>query len=149
MPTASFILDKQQKKALCRWIKNLKFLDGYGSVFSRCIDVQGDKLHGLKSHDCYIIIERLLPVALRELLPTNVQKVITEINQVFRDLCSSQIDIDDMICMEKNIPKIICKLQKHFSLVFFNVMEHLPFHLSYETRVGGAVQYRLMYPFER
>ncbi|RDY03281.1 hypothetical protein CR513_13158, partial [Mucuna pruriens] len=28
-------------------------------------------------------------------------------------------------------------------------MEHLPIHLPYEARVGGPVQYRWMYPFER
>lgn len=28
-------------------------------------------------------------------------------------------------------------------------MEHLPIHLAYEAKVGGPVQYRWMYPFER
>ncbi|XP_039116071.1 uncharacterized protein LOC120251572 [Dioscorea cayenensis subsp. rotundata] len=28
-------------------------------------------------------------------------------------------------------------------------MEHLPIHLPYEAKVGGPVQYRWMYPFER
>jgi len=28
-------------------------------------------------------------------------------------------------------------------------MEHLPIHLPYEAELGGPVQYRWMYPFER
>jgi len=28
-------------------------------------------------------------------------------------------------------------------------MEHLPIYLPYEARIGGLVQYRWMYPFER
>ena len=28
-------------------------------------------------------------------------------------------------------------------------MEHLPVHLPFEVKVGGPVQYRWMYPFER
>ncbi|GLT48485.1 hypothetical protein SLA2020_221070 [Shorea laevis] len=28
-------------------------------------------------------------------------------------------------------------------------MEHLTIHLSFEARIGGAVQFRWMYPFER
>nr|GEY20485.1 hypothetical protein [Tanacetum cinerariifolium] len=32
---------------------------------------------------------------------------------------------------------------------FFDDMEHLVVHLSYEARVGGPVQYRWMYPLER
>ena len=134
---------------MCEWIKRLKFPDDYASNLSRCIDAQGEKLYGLKSHDYHIIMERLLPVALRELLPTNVWKAITEISQFFRDLCSSRVEVNDMICLEKNIPEIICKLEKCFPPAFFNVMEHLPVHLPYEARVGGPVQYRWMYPFER
>jgi len=53
-----------------------------------------------------------------------------------------------MICLEKKTSEIICKLEKYFT-PFFNVMEHLPVHLPYEARVGGLVQYRWMYPFER
>jgi len=78
-----FALNKDQKKALCDWIKKLKFPDGYASNLARCVHVEVDKLHGLKSHDYHIIIERLLPVALRELLPTNIWKEITEISQFF------------------------------------------------------------------
>ena len=149
MPSAPFALNKEQKKALCDWIKNLKFPDGYASDLGRCVDVEGDKLHGLKSHDYHIIMERLLLIALRELLLMNIWKAITEISQIFRDLCSSHIEVDDMVLLEKNIPEIICKLEKYFPHAFFNVMEHLPVHLPYEARVGRPVQYRWMYPFER
>ena len=127
----------------------MKLPDGYASNLSRCVDVQGDKFHGLKSHDCHIIMERLLLVSLRELLPTNVWKAITGISQFFRDLCSSRIQVDDMVRLEKNIPEIICKLEKYFPPAFFNIMEHLSIHLPYEARVGGPVQYRWMYLFER
>ncbi|KAL0367340.1 UNVERIFIED_CONTAM: hypothetical protein Sradi_3624100 [Sesamum radiatum] len=36
-----------------------------------------------------------------------------------------------------------------FPPAFFDLMEHLILHLLYETRVGGPVQYRWIYPFER
>ena len=40
-------------------------------------------------------------------------------------------------------------LKKIFPPSFFYSMEHLQIHLPYEARVGGPVQYRWMYPFER
>ena len=110
--------------------------------------MQVDKLHGLKSHDYYIIIDRLFPIALRELPPTNVWKAIIEISTFFRDLCFLQMHIDDTVRMEKNIPKNNCKLEKHFPPAFFNVMEHLLVYLPYEARVSGPVQWRWMCPFE-
>jgi len=32
---------------------------------------------------------------------------------------------------------------------FFDSMEYLPVHLLFKVKVGGLVQYRWMYPFER
>nr|GFD12784.1 hypothetical protein [Tanacetum cinerariifolium] len=50
--------------------------------------------------------------------------------------------------MEKNIVVTLCKLEKILPPGFFDHMENLVVHLSYEARVGGPVQYRWMYPFE-
>ena len=145
MPTAPFVLSKEQKRVLCEWTQNLKFPDGYASNLSRCVDVQGNKLHGMKSHDYHIFMGRLLPIALRELLPTNIWKALTELSQFFMDLSSAQFHIDDMVRLEKNIPEILCKLEKFFPPAFFNVMEHLPVHLPYQARVTGPVQYTWMF----
>ncbi|GLU21067.1 hypothetical protein SLE2022_372310 [Rubroshorea leprosula] len=50
---------------------------------------------------------------------------------------------------EAKIVEIICKLEIIFPPAFFDSMEHLAIHLPYEARVGGPVQFRWMYPFER
>jgi hypothetical protein len=52
--------------------------------------------------------------------------------------------------LEKEIPVILCKMEKIFPLGFFNPMQHLLIHLPYEAKlVGGPVQYRWMYHIER
>ncbi|KAM0920694.1 hypothetical protein ACQ4PT_007348 [Festuca glaucescens] len=51
--------------------------------------------------------------------------------------------------LEKEIPVLLCKLEKMFPPGFFNVMQHLMVHLPNEARVGGPVAYRWMYVFER
>ena len=48
-----------------------------------------------------------------------------------------------------NIVKTICKLEMIFPLSFFDFMEHLPIFLPFEAKVGGLLQYRWMYSFER
>ena len=103
----------------------------------------------MKSHDCHVIMERLLPVCLRELLPLHIWKAITEISQFFRDLCAPTITLSEMDRLHKNVAEILCKLEKLFPPAFFNSMEHLPVHLPHEAYIGGPVQYRWMYPFER
>ncbi|PKU65335.1 hypothetical protein MA16_Dca001225 [Dendrobium catenatum] len=62
---------------------------------------------------------------------------------------SSKLNVENLIHMEQQIPFILCQLEKIFPPGFFDSMEHLPIHLPYEAMVGGPVQYRWMYPFER
>ncbi|XP_027186337.1 uncharacterized protein [Cicer arietinum] len=106
------------------------------------------KLHGMKSHDCHVFMECLLPIAFIS-LPEQTWKPLTELSHFFRDLCSTSVQVDDLISHEQNIPIVLCKVEHIFPLGYFDSMEHLPIHLPYEARVGSPVQYRWMYPFER
>jgi len=72
-----------------------------------------------------------------------------EIIHFFRDLCSSKLNVDHIERLETNIVETLCKLEMIFPPSFSDSMEHLPIHLSFEAKVGGLVQYRWMYPFER
>ncbi|WVZ85316.1 hypothetical protein U9M48_032260 [Paspalum notatum var. saurae] len=51
--------------------------------------------------------------------------------------------------LEKDVPVLICKMEKKFPPGFFNPMQHLPIHLAYEAKVGGPVQFRWMFHIER
>jgi hypothetical protein len=39
--------------------------------------------------------------------------------------------------LEEEIPVLICKLKKIFPPEWFNPMQHLLVHLSYESKLGG------------
>lgn len=76
-PIPIFRLDTNGKKAFFEWIiSSVKFPDGYASNLSRCIDDNSGRLSGMKSHDCHVFMQRLLPFALAELLPKNVHHAI-------------------------------------------------------------------------
>ena len=147
-PKAKFTLSMDQKRAVCKWVTDLKMPDGYASNLHRCVNLREGKLFGMKSHDCHVFMERLLSIAFAA-LPDQVWKPIAELSKFFKDLCSTILRVDDLVMMEQNIVVTTCKLERIFPPGFFNSMEHLPVHLPYEARVGGPVQYRWMYPFER
>jgi len=57
------------------------------------------KLVGLKSHDCHILMQHLLVVAIRGILPKNVRQTITHLCSLFSLICSKVIDpikLDDL-----------------------------------------------------
>ena len=56
-----------QRQDICKWVQELKMPDGYASNLDRCVNVAQGKFFGMKSHICYVFMECLLSVALREL----------------------------------------------------------------------------------
>ncbi|XP_074355949.1 uncharacterized protein LOC141695614 [Apium graveolens] len=148
---ARYTLTKKQIEDVCIWIKSLKLPDGYASNIARCVTdkTPHGKLKGMKSHDCHVFLERLLPIAFRDQLYKPIHDALTELSHFFNDLCAKSLNEKDVSILEKNIIEITCKLEKIFPPGFFDSMEHLTIHLPYEARVGGPVQYSWMYPFER
>jgi hypothetical protein len=94
-------------------------------------------------------MQTLIPLAYRNLLSKGIWDTHMEISNFFKDICSSKLQTNYIKQLEMNIIETICKLEMIFPLFFFDSMEHLPIHLPYEVKVGGPVQYRWLYPFER
>ncbi|KAL0342514.1 UNVERIFIED_CONTAM: hypothetical protein Scaly_1914000 [Sesamum calycinum] len=104
------------------------------------------RLHGMKSHDCHVFMQKLIPIAFREILPAPMWSALTEVSLLFQILCSMTLDVNKVQELKASVATILCNFEKNFPPAFFNLMEHLIVHLSYEARVGGPVQYRWMYP---
>ena len=147
-PRASFVLEKNAQLLVYKWLKSLCFPDGHASNISRLVNM-GCRLFGIKSHDCHVFMQTLIPLTFRDLLPKGIWDALTEINHFFRDICLTKLNVDHIERLEANIVETICKLEMIFPLSFFDSMEHLSVHLPFEVKVGGPVQYRWMYPFER
>jgi hypothetical protein len=107
------------------------------------------KLYGMKSHDFHVFMQILIPLAYRDLLSKGIWDALTEINHFFRDICSNKLNVDHIERLETNIVETLCKLEMIFPPSFFDSIEHLPIHLPFEAKVGGPIQYRWMYSFER
>jgi hypothetical protein len=64
-PRASFVLEKNAQLLVYKWLKSLCFLDGHVSNISRLVNMKEYRLYGLKSHDCHVFIQTLIPLAFR------------------------------------------------------------------------------------
>jgi hypothetical protein len=146
---ASFVLEKNAQLLVYKWLKSLCFPDGYASNISRLVNTEECRLYGMKSHNCHVFMQTLIPLAFHDLLPKGIWDALTEISHFFRDLCSSKLNVDHIEGLETNIVETLCKLEMIFPPSFFDSMEHLLIHLLFDAKVGGSVQYRWMYPFER
>ena len=149
-PKACYVLTPEAKKKFLQFVSNVKFPDGYASNISRCVNMEGGgSMHGLKTHDCHILLQRILPAGLRGLVRKDVYEVIAELGRFFRQLCSKTLKVDALQQMKEDIVLILCKLEKIYPPAFFDVMVHLALHLPDEALLRGPVQYGWMYPIER
>ena len=87
LPKACYSLSKDEVKQVCEWVKQLRLPDGYSSNLSRCVNTTDCKFSGMKSHDCHVFMQRLLPIAFRDFLPRPISEALTEISHFFRDIC--------------------------------------------------------------
>ena len=149
LPPSCFSLNKQEKDIFLNVLKNVKVPDGYASNISRCVHLKPHKLSGLKSHDCHILMQQLLPLAIRKVLPKQVRLTLIELCNFFKELCSKVLHPNDLTRLDVQIAKTLCQLEKYFPPSFFDIMVHLPIHLAYEALIGGPIQYHWMYPIER
>ena len=132
-----------------KWLKSLRFLDRHASNISRLVNLKDCKLYGIKSHDCNLFIQTLIPLAYHDLLPKGIWDALMEINHFFKDIWCSKLQTQHTERFKMNIVETICKLEMIFPPSFFNSMKYLPIYLPYEAKFEGLVQYRWIYPFER
>ena len=64
-------------------------------------------------------MQRLMPIAFRELRPANVWKAITKLDLFFKSLTATIITNEDMVRLELDMPIILCKLERIFPPSFF------------------------------
>ena len=149
-----YVIGKNEVKALCEWLKELKLSDGYASNLSRCVGRKNGKLHNFKSHDCHVFMEKLLPIVVRELLLPNVWKVLTQLSQFFRDLCIPNLQMHNVLRLERNIPMAQTSTPVRFA-PSYSFCPHLPLlllspsHVEHVTRVLPSSQALSFSPFPR
>ncbi|XP_042466294.1 uncharacterized protein LOC122048843 [Zingiber officinale] len=129
-------------------LKKIKLPDGYSSNIGNCVSLEERKLIGLKSHDCHVLMQQLLSVALRSLLPKGPCNAIFLLCAFYNELCQRVLDRNRLEQLEENIAETLCMLERYFPPAFFTISVHLTIHLAREARLCGPVQFRWMYPFE-
>jgi hypothetical protein len=83
VPEARYTLSKENKIKLCEFLKEAKFPYSYAANIERCITARGTSLHGLKTHDCHILLQRILPVGMRGILDDDIYVAIAELGKFF------------------------------------------------------------------
>src|SRR4051812_48416397 len=107
------------------------------------------KFQNLKSHDYHVIITRMLPIALRGLLPDNVRVRIVKLCAFLNAISQKIINPEDLPQLQNDVVQCLISFELVFPPSFFNIMTHLLVHLVEEISILGPVFIHNMFPFER
>ncbi|GJX86411.1 hypothetical protein Tco_0337185 [Tanacetum coccineum] len=148
-PQAAYSFTPENRKKFCQYIKGVKLPDGFGSCFKHKVTDNDTNITGLKSHDCHIMMQRLLPYGLQNYLPDKIAKPIIELCSLFKQICSATLMEDDMLKAQIKVVDILCELELIYPPALFDIMVHLVIHLPLEALEGGPIRPRWMFPFKR
>ena len=149
MPLAPYYMTGVGKESFLHVLANIRFPDGYGSNISRCVNLKSKKLMNLKSHDNYILMQDIIPIALKSSQASTVIDLADDLTSFFKSLCAKEIDPNYLDALQSKIIEVLCRMEIEFLPSFFTIMVHLLIYLVKEVKLGGPVHYRWMYPIER
>ena len=61
---AVYVLEKVKRKEFYEVLSRVRFPHGFGSNPERRVNADGNKVQGLKTHDCHVLLQRVLPIIL-------------------------------------------------------------------------------------
>ncbi|KAG8473030.1 hypothetical protein CXB51_034950 [Gossypium anomalum] len=139
LPPSIFSMSKKEKEVFCMVLKDIKVPDAYASNISRCVSFKDRRLYSLKSHDYHILMQDLLPIALRCCMSKNVTSCIIELSNLMKAICGKVLNVEELEKVQDRAALTLCNLEKIFPPSFFTIMVHLVIHLPHEAILGGPV----------
>ncbi|XP_071714493.1 uncharacterized protein [Rutidosis leptorrhynchoides] len=148
-PLPKYSLKPEDRVSFCKFIKEVKLPDGFGSNFRHKVNKDNTNITNMKSHDCHIMMQRLLPVQVNAFLDETISTPIMQLCAFSKQICARELMVANMLKAQKQLIKLLCTLELIYRPAFFDIMIHLVMHLSKEAIYGGPVYMRWMYPIER
>ncbi|XP_074337021.1 uncharacterized protein LOC141674198 [Apium graveolens] len=104
LPPAPYTLSRRkEKQTILASLYGMKLPYGHASNIRNCVSMIDMKLYGLKSHDCYILLQQLLPVCIRSVLPKNVRVSIIRLCFFFNSLCNKVVDVSKLNKLQADV----------------------------------------------
>lgn len=118
LPPAAHTLSKDEKGVLLQTLHSFKVPEGYSSNIKNLVSLNDMKLKDLKSHDCHVIMENFLPIAICFILLEKVRIKITKLCWFFKSMSSKVIDPRRLSYIQKQVIETLCEVE----IYFFNVI---------------------------
>ena len=147
MPRAPYVLSESERRSFLRVVAATSTPTGFSSTLQKL--ARKDRLAGMKSHDHHVLLQQIMPAALRGSLQSGPRNAVIRMGTVFQRICSKVIDPMELPGLMDYAAETLCLFELHFPPSFFDIMTHFTVHLIEELEQCGPVHSRWCYPVER
>ena len=147
-PSAPWILDDVEKSRFIDRVRSLKLPSNFSANIHNYFGTD-NKLQHLKSHDYHILMQHVIPVALRGLLQPGPRRAILRLCRVFQRVTAPVLNPAEFPMLMRDASETLCLLVKELPPTNFTISFHQVYHLVKETTLCGVIHTRWMYPVER
>ena len=116
---------RSERRQYCNFLKSIRFSNGFADGLAKKVYNDHGNLYSLKSHDCHILLQRILLVVVRPYLTKQIHDTLVEQSQFFLKLTSKTVHVRDLQSLHKGIVLVLCKLERIFPPAFFTTMVNL------------------------
>jgi len=149
LPAASYNLNREEKHAICEWLKKLKVPSGFCSNIRSLVSMKDLTFTNYNSHDCHVMLTTFLPIATRAINPVFLKMAITRLCYLFNKISEKVIVRDELESLQKFASETVNQLEMCFPPSFFDIMVHLIVHLVPQIEALGPMYFHEMWTYER
>ena len=114
LPPACYTLSKKEIIEFLDFLYSLKVPSGHCANIRSLVSMEDKKLIGMKSHDCHVMMTQMLPVAIRNILPTKVREAIMRLCDFFNSISQKVMDPNTLDDLQEEVVKTLCQLEMFF-----------------------------------
>ncbi|XP_031095106.1 uncharacterized protein LOC115999392 [Ipomoea triloba] len=138
LPPACYTLSKKEKTSFCSCLNGIKVPSGYSSNIKKLVSMKDLKLVGMKSHDCHVLMQHMLPVSIRGILPNHVRQTITKLCYFFNAISSKVVDPNVLDSLQVDVIVTLCQFEMYM-YPFERYMGILKGYVRNRYRLEGSI----------
>ena len=74
------------------------------------MNLETQRVGGLKSHDYHVWLERIMPVMIRGYVDEETWRVLAELRFFFRQICARELGREVVLKLREQAPELLCNL---------------------------------------
>ena len=78
-----YVFNKKEAISFCESLFGMSCPIGFAANMKKLVSKKENKLQGMKSHDCHVLMTQTLPIALRNTLKQEVREILTKLSEFF------------------------------------------------------------------